>query len=219
MYILLNDILQYADIADELKSPMLSDKTSIQSSLFISLDKTREVNAIGIGNCNCTYFKIILDNSMEFTYEFKGNGLYLLNKTYNINYFTLITDGSFIGRIGAGIGCNIPTSIAKEPTFNSTAESRVTLSGQVIPGIGGYTYKSVSLDSRYKINESMMNEIKNGYKFIAMDYPFFIDLSIESYKLPFSKLYAIDKNQKQLSFESGIKKYLYSRRWEFEERF
>ena len=75
------------------------------------------------------------------------------------------------------------------------------------------------MDSRYKIDELAMGEIKEGCKYIAMGYPFFIDLRDEAYKLPFSKLYAIDNSQQQFGFEGGIRRFLYSRRWQFRECF
>jgi len=65
----------------------------------------------------------------------------------------------------------------------------------------------------------MMNEIKEGYKYISMGYPFFVNLEDEAYKLPFDRLYATDRNQINMSFESGVTRFLYSRRWDFEERF
>jgi hypothetical protein len=52
-----------------------------------------------------------------------------------------------------------------------------------------------------------------------MGYPFFIDLTRESYKLPYSRLYAEEKNQRKMSFEGGIMAYRYSRKWDFTERF
>jgi len=152
--------------------------------------------------------------------DFDGNGLYCFDRTVNASIIIINTEiDTFIGRFAAGRYCDIPTAIAKEPGFNSTNAPRVTLSGQVIQGLGGYNFRTVSLDSRYKIDESTMNDIKEGYKHIAMGYPFFIDLSRESYKLPFDRLYANDANQQQLRFESGVRRYLYSRRWQFEERF
>ena len=218
MKILFHDIFQSSNIADELKSPMLSETTIINNQLIIDLDKIKQLNSIGIGNTNGTYFNVIINGKLN-NFDFIGNGLYCLDKIVNTSQIIINTDATFIGRIGGGIGCHILTSIAKEPGFNSTNEPRITLSGQVIPGAGGYNYKTISLDSRYKINEYILSEIKDGFKFIAMGYPFFIDLTDESYKLPFTKLYANEKNQQELIFEGGIKKYLYSRRWEFIERF
>jgi len=213
MYILFNDVIQYSNASDSLKSPMLSDITNINNTLTITFDSTRNINCIGIGNTNGTIFTV---NSQQV--NFTENGLYLLNNQ-SVNQITITTNATYIGRLATGQAVNIPTSIAKEPAYNSTSEPRVTLSGQIIQGKGGYNYRSISLDSRYKINETIMNEIKNGYKYIGKGYPFFIDLTDESYKLPFNKLYAIDNAQQNLSFESGVKKYLYSRRWNFRECF
>ena len=216
MRILLNDIIQYSDVSETLKSPALSDLTFIENGeLIINLDKPRELSSVGIGNTDGTYFNINNEELIDFT----NNGLYVFKKKMTTDILTISTDATYIGRIGAGIACVIPTSVAKEPGLNSTAEPRITLSGQVVPGIGGHNYKTLFLDSRYKINEIILKELQVGYKFISQGYPFFIDLSVESYKLPFNKLYANDRNQQQLRFDSGVRKYLYSRRWEFEERF
>jgi len=129
------------------------------------------------------------------------------------------TDAEHVGRIAAGLAVRIPTSVRKEPSFNSTAEPRTTLSGHVIKGLGGYTFRTVSLDSRYKIDEAAMSEIKEGYQYTGMGYPFFINLADESHKLPFDKMYAIDRNQMRMGFEGGVARFLYSRRWFLEERF
>ena len=159
--------------------------------------------------------KLKYENNISST----DNGLYLLDKKYNDVEFIKLTTNGKIGRFAAGMARNIPTSIAKELTFCSTAEPRLTLSGQVIQGLGGYNYKTLSLDSRYKINEEIMNDILEAYPFIALGYPFFIDLSAENYKLPIKRLYAVDKNQQNFGFESGVKKYLHSRRFVFQECF
>ena len=148
------------------------------------------------------------------------DGLYILDKEFETDFIEIASPpGSHIGRIGAGMYCDIPTAPPKEPCFNSTSEPRRTLSGQVVPGAGGYNFISLSLDSRYKINENAINEIKAGYKAIGAGFPFFISLARESYKLPFDKLYATETNQRKMSFESGVMFYLYSRRWNFEQAF
>ena len=218
MKILFNDILQFSNAPDALKTPALSETTVFNNPLTVQLNNEYKINAIGTGNTDGTYFDLSINDAI-YHFNFAGNGLYVLPITILASKISVISDATFIGRLAAGIGVNIPTSIAKEPGFNSTAEPRKTLSGQVIPGSGGYNYKTLSLDSRYKIGKIAMEEIKSGYKYIGMGYPFFIDLADEAYKLPFSKLYAIEKNQRQMVFESGIAKYLFSRRFEFEECF
>ena len=211
-----NDLVQHSKAPDSLKSPMLYETTEINGSITIDLqDVGKCINSIGIGNTDGTCF-IVNGNRINFA----GNGLYMLktpiDKAPNI---TIHTNARHVGRIGAGFAVNIPTSVAKEPGFHSTSKPRTTLSGQVVPGIGGHNYKTVSLDSRYKIDETVMNEIKAGSRFIGQGYPFFIDLGDEASKLPFDRMYATERNQMHLSFESGVNYFLYSRRWEFEERF
>ena len=148
------------------------------------------------------------------------DGLYLLGRGFSVLSVKIaVPKGTAIGRLAMGRAVSIPTSVAKEPGYFSTSEPRRTLSGQVVPGVGGYNYRVVSLDSRYKLSREAFEEIEAGRKSIGAGYPFFIDLTAESYKLPFNKLYATEKNQRSMSFEGGIKRFLYSRRWNFEEAF
>ena len=222
MKILFNDIIQNSNAPLELKSPALSEIIYFNNQqLIINLHNKRNVNSLGIGYTNGKNFTFIFDDVDDTVsnFEFTENGLYVMNKNVFVSKIIIETDATFIGRIGAGVAVNILTAVAKEPAYCSTNEPRKTLSGQVVKGLGGYNYRTLSLDSRYKIDEFAMSEIKEGYKYISQGYPFFIDLTVESYKLPFSKLYANERNQQMTSFESGILKYLYSRRWEFEERF
>jgi len=211
--ILFNDVIQQSGAPDALKSPALSEVTYIFDYMDVDLGRERRINCVGIGNTDGTYFTV---NGQ--TINFTGNGLYLL-RAFNASKLVIETDAEHVGRIATGLAVRIPTSVRKEPAFRSTAEPRTTLSGQVIMGLGGYTFRTLNLDSRYKIDETIMNEIKEGYKYIGMGYPFFINLEDEAYKLPFDRLYATDRNQRQMAFESGVKRFLYSRRWDFEERF
>jgi len=222
MKILFNDIIQNANLNEynyNLKSPSLAEiTTNIVTAnnlnpIVISFDRPARINAIGIGNTDGTTFIV---NGQ--TINFIGNGLYMINEI-NTSQLTISFNGTYIGRLAAGIGIDIPTSIRKEPSYCSTANPRITLSGQVIHGAGGYNYKIISLDTRYKIDSFAMSEIENGYTYISRGYPFFIDLTDEYYKLPFSKFYGIDTSQQQMSFESGIRRFLYSRRFEFRECF
>ena len=168
-----------------------------------------------------TRFTIIFNDirNTVFSFNYDKSGLYVMPGEVIASKIIINTNAKTVGRIGAGMAVNIPTAIPKEPAFCSTAEPRMTLSGQVVHGAGGYNYRIISLDSRYKIDSFAINELIEGKKYIGMGYPFFIDLTNESYKLPFNKFYGIDSNQQKISFESGIKKYLYSRRFEFRECF
>jgi len=132
--ILFNDAVQQSDAPDTIKSPILSETTEISGSITIVFDRQRTINAIGLANTDGTTFTI---NGQVI--NFNGNGLYLINQIQT-NTLTITADATYIGRIGAGIGINIPTSVRKEPAYCSTANPRMTLSGQVIHGAGGYNY-------------------------------------------------------------------------------
>ena len=244
MKILLNDIVQYSNAHENLKSPALSDVYNVKNGLItIMLDKWYPVNCFGFGNTDGTYFNLSFSNSTviidggnastsdymyiydggnagsEHNIKFKKNGLYTINQTIGIGDILIETDATFIGRIGAGIAVDIPTSIAKQPGWASTNKSRKTLSGNIIPGKGGYNYKTLSLDSRYKLNRDSIAELEAGFNIIGQGYPFFIDLEKESYKLPYDKLYATEKNQSQWVLEGGAKYFLYSYKFVFDEAF
>jgi hypothetical protein len=219
MRILFNDVIQYSDAPDAVKSPALSHASAVPA--VITLDRPRPVNAIGIGNTDGAYFAIAFDDDdgTVFNLPFTDNGLYIMPKTITASAIAIATDAAFAGRIAAGLGVEICTSIPKEPGWRSTSEPRVTLSGQVVPGRGGYNYRTLSLDSRYGIGPEAVAELTAGWKYTGMGYPFFISLETESYKLPYSRLYAEENSQRSMGFEGGIRKYRYSRKWDFTERF
>jgi hypothetical protein len=149
-----------------------------------------------------------------------GSGLYEIPPVA-ATAVTVECDGSYIGRFAAGKGVSLATSLAKEPSFNTTEENIKTLSGQIIPGFGGYNFRSVGLDTRYKIGGDAMREIKAAYpKQIAKGFPFFLLFDSEVRRLPFYRMYARDGSTDKFGFESGVyDRYLFSRKFEFEECF
>jgi hypothetical protein len=232
MNILFYDVVQESDAPDSLKSPSLADVTNLSAGgVTFTLPTPRYVNCIGIGNFNAATLRVYLSAQIFFNIVYTGPGLYLLpiNGLPSIetgNYPAILTggigitsNGTYIGRLAAGLAVDLGTSIAKQPGWGSTSESRVSLSGQVLPGRGGYTYRTLGLNTSYGIDKRSIEQFTLGYQYIAMDYPFFLDFYREQHKLPFSKLYAVDKNQKSMSFEGGVMDFLYSYRWQFEERF
>jgi hypothetical protein len=147
------------------------------------------------------------------------NGLYRVVPVVT-DKITITTDGSYIGRFAAGIAVDLPTAIAKEPGWASTAKHRKTLSGQVIPGAGGYTYRTVSVDVRYKIDKAAISQIEMAYNGqIGLGYPYFLLFDKENQRLPFVRLYAKDSKTEQYVFQGGITRYLFSRKFDFEECF
>jgi len=214
-------VIQNSDAPPELKSPALSEAYSLDGPLTVSLGGARQVNSIGVGNSDGVNFSVCFNGAPEpaFSFKFAGNGLYVMPYAVSAFRITLTTDAKYVGRLGAGLGVRLPTAVVKEPSFKSTAQPRVTLSGQVIPGAGGYNYRTVSLDCRYKITEGIMGEIIKGYEAAGAGFPYFIDFADESYKLPFSKFYAVEGKQLDMTFQGGVRRYLYSKKFDFEERF
>jgi hypothetical protein len=155
------------------------------------------------------------------TVYFGGNGLYRLDRPVITKRAVIETDATYIGRVGMGRCVKLGTAIAKEPSFCHSAKPRLTLSGQTIPGIGGYSYRAVSLDVRYKIGHSEMAEIKAAYGTqTGPGLPFFLLFEEELRRLPFVRLYAADTKNDSETFQSGVHgRFLFSRKFEFEERF
>jgi hypothetical protein len=132
---------------------------------------------------------------------FAGNGLYRIIPV-TTDRITINTDGSYLGRFAAGIAVDLPTAIAKEPGFASTAKPRKTLSGQMIPGAGGYAYRTVSVDVRYKIDRPALSHIEMAYKEqIGVGYPYFLLFDKEARRLPFARLYAKDTKTERYVFQ------------------
>jgi hypothetical protein len=224
MNILFDDKLQNSDAPKELIGSSLADYYNNPSELEITLAEPAIINCIGIGNMDSPSIQIELtdtDNTVfQETINFEENGLYLLSKDYaNIKEIDVFFSCSYIGRLAFGNAINLKTSIPKEPTLVSTKSPRVTLSGQVIEGLGGYNYWRVSLDTRYKIDNDKLNEIIKGFNSLSTGLPMFVSFEEEKDRLPFERLYCNDTNQQELSFESSINKNLFSRKWVFEERF
>jgi hypothetical protein len=224
MNILFDDVLQYSDAPKKMITASLADYYNSAGKINILLQESSVINSVGIGNMNSDNIQIELvdtaNNIFTENIVFQENGLYLLSKEYvDITQMNVTFTSTHIGRLAAGKAVNLRTSIPKEPTLVSTYKPRVTLSGQVIDGLGGYNYWRVSLDTRYKIDKEKMNEIIKGFPVLSRGFPVFISFEDEKERLPFNRLYANDTNQQELSFESSINKPLFSRKWVLEERF
>jgi len=152
--------------------------------------------------------------------KYIGSGLYMLPREYSVRTLRVsLEGGTRIGRLAFGRAFDIPTTPAKELSYASTATEQLSVSGQLIPGAGGYGYRTLSLDSRYKLGPEALREIEAGYKIIGKGYPFFMDLESDVYKLPFSKFYGIERSQKNWVFQGGVTRFKYSMKFNFEECF
>ena len=153
------------------------------------------------------------------TFVFDGSGLYLI-KPVLASAVTVECNGTYIGRLGMGRAVRLGTARQKEPGWKSTNAPRMTLSGQSVIGLSGYSYRSVTLDTRYKIGAEAMREIKAAYAAqIAPGYPYFLLFDDEYKRLPFYRLYARDTKPENYVMESSINRYLFSRKFDFEECF
>jgi len=230
LHILINDQIQNSNAPIEAKTPALSELCYI-NPLTVTFNETISFTHFGIGNTDATTVSLEVHHVVGITphtdtYNLTlgttdKNGLYeVIQDQLNVQSIIITHNGTYFGRIGAGLGMQIGTMRAKEPGVQSTNESRVTLSGQIIPGAGGYTYRSIGLDSRYKIDATIYAEINKAYSTqIGREFPFFILFDCESFRLPFSRLYANDKNQTGWAFDGSIRDFRYSFKFNFIERF
>ena len=227
MKILINDLMQISGAPSAIKTPALSDIYR-ESSFEANFDEEQTVNCIGIGYTDATEITIsdgvisyilTLETRTESTRKY-NNGLYIIPE-FTSDYFLISHNGNFIGRVGIGVYRTLGTSPTKEIGFYTTTESRVTLSGQTIPGAGGYCGRRIELDVRYKIDEDVYNDIESAYcNQIMKEYPYFLLLDDEQHKVPPNMLRFYAATDKPLSLlQSSTYKFLYSYKFSFWERF
>lgn len=230
MKILIYDkMVDCVDAPAEIISPALADRYEGVIPFTVSLAEYGVVNCVGIGYTDATELTIsngvitrtVIINKI-YPYH---NGLWLIDAIYPLDEeyptLTISHNGTFIGRVGIGEYRTLGTNPTKEPGFYSTQDNRETLSGQPIPGAGGYSGRRVELDVRYKIDSDVYNDLEKAYTGqIAKGFPFFILLDDEQHKLPANMLhfYAQDKDNKLL-LQSSTYKFLYSYKFSFYEKF
>ena len=148
---------------------------------------------------------------------FNNNGLYLI-AAQNIKDFSLSHNGTYIGRFAMGYSPLLGASPSNEPGFFTTNNNRETLSGQVIPGAGGYSGRQIQVDFRYKITEDIYRLIERSYQGqLSKQYPLFMLFDKELHRMPYERLYA--KTDANLLFQSAVNRFLYSRKFKFKEAF
>ena len=226
MKILINDLMQMTDAPDEIKSPSLSDAYRAEMYFTATFDDPVTINCIGIGYTDATevtistgdeYSDQVIAITQDAPYH---NGLYLIDEMTS-DTFTISHNGNFIGRVGIGIYRTLGTNVTKEIGFYTTNESRVTLSGQVIPGAGGYNGRRFEADVRYKIDSDIYDDILAAYTSqIMKGFPYFILTDDEQHKLPATMLHFYAATDKPLSMlQSSTYRFLYSYKFQFYERF
>lgn len=215
MKILFNDLVQKSNAPKELKSPALAD-TWIGTTVTIALAASSLINCFGIGNTDATSVNI---NGVVYQLGTSGdkNGLYLIAPITTGNV-TIIHNGTYIGRFACGTARTLGVAPSREPKFKTTNENRRTLSGQPIPGAGGYSYREIDVDVRYKIDAEIISDIYAAYQCqIGKKFPLFILFDCEQHRIPFVRLNAsIDED---LVLQSGVNRMLYSKKFSFREEF
>jgi hypothetical protein len=230
MKILLYDkMIDCSDAPAEIKSPGLSDIYQGTIPFVVTMDEYGKINCVGIGYTDATELTISNGDEsrtiiIDKPYPYQ-NGLYLIQELYPLDeytlQFTISHNGTFIGRVGIGEYRTLGTNPTKEIGFYSTENNRETLSGQVIPGAGGYSGRRFEADVRYKFTSEIYNDLEKAYpKQIAKGFPYFILLDDEQHKVPENMLhfYAQDKDNKLL-LQSSTYKFLYSYKFSFYEKF
>jgi len=179
---------------------------------------TNEFDCVGIGGTDAT--EITFNNSVTIASDdglsFK-NGLYPLGQTLQAGVLTIEHNGTYIGRIACGVCRRLCVSPSREPGFYTTLRPRETLSGQVVPAAGGYGGQIIGVDFRYKIDREIYEDFRLAYPVTIMQgYPFFLDFENDRL-FPVNKFYGQTDNE--LLFQSSVNRFLYSRRFEFKEKF
>lgn len=215
MKILINDIIQGSNAPSTLKSPALAEIWK-GSSITILLGGSYSIDCFGIGNTDATEITI---NAVTYDLE-SGDDLSGLYEMVPItaSSITLSHNGTYIGRFGIGKSRFIGVAPAREPKWKSTYENRRTLSGQVVPGAGGYTYREIDVDVRYKIDSEILADIKLAYPLqIGRMFPLFIFFDKEQLRIPFVRMYA--SMPEDIVLQSGVNRLLYSKKFTFREEF
>lgn len=218
MKILINDFVQDSDAPDDLKSPSLSDYYEDLTSFDIDFGENKTCDCIGFGYTDATTVNVTTVSGLDKDITVDGSGLYEFPSTTD-DIFTVSHDGSYIGRVALGLARSLGVAPTREAGFYTTAEPRVTASGQVIPGAGGYYGKRLSVDFRYKIDEDIFDDIEAAFEYISQGYPWFMLFSTkEQERLPWARMYASPDDPEML-LQSSVNRFLYSRQFDFFERF
>lgn len=230
MKILIYDkMLDASGVPDEIISPALADIYDTATSFEFDLAEYGLINCIGIGYTDAAQVTIsngTISRSISITQDAPyQNGLYLINDIYpggeyNLT-FTISHNGTYIGRVGIGEYRKLNTAIEKDLGFYTTNENRETLSGQVIPGSGGYYGRRWNANVQYEIDSDIYNDILAAYSNqIMRGFPYFMLTDDEQHKLPSTMLHFYASTDKPLTvLQSATYAYKYSYKFKFLEKF
>jgi hypothetical protein len=220
MKILIDDLVQRSNAPAALKSAALAETYGV-NNFIITLDTTYDMNCIGVGYTDANHIVI---NGETIHLHLAGatpykNGLYLLTiPLVAEDTLTVTHDGTYLGRFGAGAYSNIYASPSRELGMYTTQQPRVTVGGQVVPGVGGYCGRRIILDFRYKFDSTLIGKIQTVFNAqIATGLPVFVYFDKENFSTLWARLYASIPND--YLFQGAVRQFLMSHKLEMIERF
>lgn len=162
----------------------------------------------------------------EDTLTFDGEDALLDGELWDISYYpnwsqiTIAHNGTYIGRVGMGRYRKLGTNFVKEIGWYTNIESIVSESGQTIPGAGGYYGRTFDADVRHKIESDVYDDMDKAAPYIMRSFPYFLCLDDEQHKLPANMYYFYAATVEPITkLQSSTYKFLYSYKFEFQERF
>ena len=218
MKILINDFVQGSDAPTNLKSPALSDYYDAETDVDIDFGEAKTCDCIGFGNTDATTVNVSTVSGLNKDITPDGSGLYEIPEATD-DIFTVSHNGTYIGRVALGLARSLGVAPTREAGFYTTQEPRISASGQIIPGAGGYYGRRISIDFRYKIDEIIFDDIEAAYEYISEGYPWFMLFTTrELNRFPWTRLYA-SPNDPEMLLQSSVNRFLYSKQFDFYVRF
>jgi len=218
-----NDLIQNSNAPVQLKTAVLGDRW-YGTSVTITLQSSLLFDSVGIGFTDAT--EITINGEVVTVDLITQNGLYpLIEQTTDT--VVLTHNGTFIGRLGIGVGHSVGISPPREPGYWTTSQSRRAEEGGVIPGAGGRGGRSIDVDIRYKIGVEMFRDFDAAYDAqISRGFPLFVLFDKEFNKVtgepekdrvPYERFYGAIPQANV--FQSSVNRFLFSKRWKFVEAF
>jgi hypothetical protein len=208
MYALFNDIFQIPEnklaippAFTQFQARFLSDYAAT-----VALPSPMPADSIGIAgfDSDSESFSFILNEQTAYSFPYEGNGLYLLPSPVTVSQFRWVAAGSRakFGRIGMGAAKRLRTFHVKPLAYRSSASPEFDGAGAIVTPRGGFKWRTLSLECRYTFSKEDMIQLQECYLrgSLGDGAPLFFDLADESYKLPFSKFYAVDQNIDNFNF-------------------
>lgn len=223
MLIIINDLVQNSDAPASIKSFALADTYTAATSGNIDFSTNKTFNAVGFGNTDATTVTFTtvsgLNQAITVGSGDDSDGLYVIPSTTD-DIISWSHDGTYIGRIAVGQSRDIGFADDRQVGFYSTQVPRITASGQVEPGAGGYSGRHIQLTFPYQFDSDVFGDIFTAQDDIAKGIPWFMAFSSceQTKGIPFIRLYASPPDP-SIFFNSVLTEYRYSGAFDFYQRF